>query len=267
MTIKTKRYLAATTAALLASAMAIQPVAAQYGPYDNQAPGYVSGDPYYERDQNAPYAGAPANDPYANQPYSNTLDQYQRDRENYERQREEYDRAQAARDQYNNNAPQYGNQYGPPPQNYRVQDDPYYRECQQRRQGNQVAGLIIGGLLGAGLGSTVARGPARGGGTAIGAILGGALGASVGGQLNCDDRNYVYNTYYDGFERDVPRREYRWRNARSGNYGTFYVGDYYQGPRGYRCATYTQTIWVRGRPVPANGHACRQPDGNWVIVD
>ena len=252
-----KKTLAGFTAALLATVTAVQPALAQYGSddpsYDNRRD-----DPYYERDYGTPY-----NDPN-NAPY----DQYQRDREYNDRQRNEYDAAQAWRDRYLRDDPRYRNQYAaPPPPTYRPQDDPYYRECRQQRQGNQVAGLIIGGLLGAGLGSTIARGPARGSGTAIGAILGGALGANIGGQLNCDDRNYVYRTYYDGFERGVPRREYRWRNTRSGNYGSFYVGDYYPGPRAERCATYSQTIWIRGRPVPAQGHACRQPDGNWVIVD
>ena len=58
-----------------------------------------------------------------------------------------------------------------------------------------------------------------------------------------------------------------WRNDRTGHYGTLEVGDYYRDRDGFRCATYSQTIYVRGRPQLARGHACRQGDGTWTIVD
>jgi surface antigen len=253
-----KKSLAIGAVALLASAATLQPALAQYQPYDPY-------DPYaqqYNQYQNQ------------NQYYDQQQSQYERDRAYYERQYNNYQYQQPYQQPYYGTQPYQPYQAYPTQPyygqgQYRVQDDPYYRECRPSG-GNQVAGLIIGGLAGAALGSTIARGPSRGPGTAIGAILGGALGASIAGNTNtldCEDRRYVYTTYYDGFERGIPRRTYRWRNARTGNYGTFYVGDYYRGPQGYRCANYTQTIWVRGRPVPANGYACRQPDGNWVIMN
>lgn len=226
-----RKTLAVATAALLGSAMAIQPTLAQYGSYG----GYPTYPDEYQQSQS----------------------QYDRDRDYYERQRDQYDRDRNAYD-YN-----YRGYYN----NYRVQDDARYDDCAQQRAGNQAGGLIVGAIAGGLLGSTIAHGPARGSGTAIGAILGGALGASIGGRLNCDDRNYVYRTYYSGFERGVTHVPYRWRNPRSGNYGVFVVNDYYRGPSGYRCARYEQTIYVRGRAVPATGHACRQADGHWVVID
>jgi surface antigen len=44
------------------------------------------------------------------------------------------------------------------------------------------------------------------------------------------------------------------------------VGEYYRDPYGQRCATYSQTIWVRGRPEEATGYACRRNDGTWEII-
>jgi surface antigen len=251
-----RKTLAVGLTALLASATAIQPLAAQqYQPYNDYNQNQYNqnqygGDDYYRQQEE----------------YNRQQSQYERDRQYYDQQRagQTYQQPNQygspyAQQPYNN---QYNNQY------YTQNDDAYYRDCRQQRSGNTVAGLIIGGALGAALGSTIARGPARGGGTALGAILGGALGAGVGqNSLNCDDRNYLYTTSYSAFDRGIPRRTYDWRNPRTGNYGRVYVGDYYRGQYGYRCANYTQTIWVRGRPVPASGHACRQPDGNWVIVD
>lgn len=164
-------------------------------------------------------------------------------------------------------ADRYGaDRYGPPPAYaYRAEQDPYYRDCVQQRQGNTAGGLIIGAIAGGVLGNAISRGPQRGPGTALGAILGGAVGAGIGSNLRCEDRAYVYRTYYDGFERGRPHARYAWR--RGGINGYMQVGDYYRGPQGYRCATYTQQIYVRGRPEVAEGHACRQPDGNWVLID
>ena len=123
-------------------------------------------------------------------------------------------------------------------------------------------GAIAGGLLG----NAVSGRRDRGGATVAGAVLGGALGAGIGGNMDCDDRYYVHQTYYDGFERGYSNRTYQWRNPNSGHHGAFRVGDYYQGPRGQRCATYAQTIWVQGRPEQARGYACRRGDGSWEII-
>lgn len=233
---KTKITLAVLTAALTAGS-AIQPVAAQ---------GYNGGN-YQYSDQ---YNNGPYNDPYNGQPYN--------------RQSNE----PTYNSQYND--PSYDNRYNGPQPGYRYSEDqdPYYRDCAQQRQNNTAGGLIIGALAGGALGNAVSRGPQRGAGTALGAILGGALGASVGNkQLTCEDRSTVYRTYYSGFEKGRAHARYQWRSPRTNAYGYLEVGDYYRSPQGERCATYTQRIFVQGEPEVAAGHACRQPDGHWVLVD
>ena len=145
---------------------------------------------------------------------------------------------------------------------YVYADDSFYRDCQSN---NEVGGAIIGAILGGILGNSLSNG--QGGATLAGLILGGAGGAAIASNLDCEDRSYVYSTYYDGFERGRPNASYPWRNDRSGHYGTFVVGDYYRDRDDYRCATYSQTIYVRGTPQVARGHACRQQDGTWAIID
>jgi surface antigen len=239
---KTKLTLAVLTAALTAGS-AIQPGGAQ---------GYNGGN-YQYNDQ---YNNGPYNDPSYNQPYNGPSynDQYNNPSYN---------------DQYND--PSYDNRYNAPPQpgyRYSEDQDPYYRDCVQQRQNNTAGGLIIGALAGGALGNAVSRGPQRGAGTVLGAILGGAVGASVGNKrLDCEDRTTVYRTYYSGFERGRAHARYQWRSPRTDAYGYLEVGDYYRGPVGERCATYTQRIFVQGQPEVAAGHACRQPDGHWVLVD
>ncbi|HEY4266348.1 MAG TPA: hypothetical protein VGM72_13600, partial [Micropepsaceae bacterium] len=148
------------------------------------------------------------------------------------------------------------------PHDYVYADDAFYRDCQTN---NEVGGAIVGAILGGLLGNAASNG--QGGATLAGIILGGAGGASIAGNLDCQDRSYLYRSYYDGFERGRPQASYPWRNDRTGDYGTLLVGDYYRDRDNYRCATYTQTIYVRGRPQTGRGHACRQEDGTWALVD
>jgi surface antigen len=173
----------------------------------------------------------------------------------------------------------YNDHYGPPPpvanqdredrwrkryaRTYTYNDDSFYQEC---RQSVDPAGVIAGALIGGLLGNAVGRGGGRTGATVAGVVVGGALGATLTRNLECEDRSYAYQTYYDGFNSGHPNSNYQWRNPRNGHSGDFRVGDYYDDPDGFRCANYTQKIFINGRPQPANGRACQQPDGTWAIV-
>lgn len=146
---------------------------------------------------------------------------------------------------------------------YTYRDDIYYRECRtQVDPGGVIAGALIGGILGNALG----RGGGRGGATIAGVILGGAMGAALTRNLNCEDRSYAYNTYFDGLNSGRAGVPYQWRNPRSGHYGEFRVDDYYNDRAGFRCANFTQRIYIDARPQVATGRACRQPDGTWAVV-
>jgi len=167
--------------------------------------------------------------------------------------------------------PAYDN-YPPPPPAYAAPPPAYgaappgyaaYR-CEERHEGNTAGGAILGAIAGGILGSAASHG--HGAGTAVGAIAGGLLGASIGGSLPCNDQRYAYNVYYSGLEAGRPHHRYEWRSPYDRSYGWLEVGDYYTGPEGYRCATYTQRIYVDGRPELASGHACRRPDGTWQML-
>jgi len=147
---------------------------------------------------------------------------------------------------------------------YTYNDDAFYQDC---RQSVDPAGVIAGALIGGLLGNAAGQGSgARGATTVAGVIAGGAVGAALTQNLNCDDRSYAYKTYYDGFNAGRPNARYQWRNPRSGRTGEFLVRDYYNDPDGFRCANYTQQIFINGRPQAAQGRACQQPDGTWAIV-
>jgi len=42
---------------------------------------------------------------------------------------------------------------------------------------------------------------------------------------------------------------------------------YYTAPNGQYCREYQRQIMVSGQPQQAYGHACREQDGSWRIVD
>ena len=146
---------------------------------------------------------------------------------------------------------------------YTYNDDSFYQEC---RQSVDPAGVITGALIGGLLGNSVGHGGGRAGATVAGVVVGGTLGAALTRNLECEDRSYAYKTYYDGFNSGRPNSVYQWRNPKNGHYGDFRVADYYNDPDGFRCANYTQQIFINGRPQPAGGRACQQPDGTWTIV-
>jgi Ni/Co efflux regulator RcnB/surface antigen len=146
---------------------------------------------------------------------------------------------------------------------YSYGDDLYYQQC---RTNPDPAGVIAGAIIGGLLGNAVGRGPGETGATVAGVIVGGALGAALTGKLDCEDRSYAYKTYYDAFNEGRPHAVHQWRNPRNGHYGDFRVDDYFYDPAGFRCANYTQQIFIDGRPQAATGHACQQPDGTWTVV-
>ena len=146
---------------------------------------------------------------------------------------------------------------------YTVENDPYYRDC---HQSVDPAGVIGGALIGGLLGNAIGHGGGRTGATVAGVVVGGAVGAALTSHLNCEDRGYAYKTYVNGFNAGQPNARYEWRNPNNGNYGEFEVRNYYRDPDGFRCANYTQQIYVNGRRETTAGRACQQPDGTWAIM-
>ena len=262
---KNSKLAAAATIAVFA-ACAFQPALAQYPGANPQGQGNYGGQNEYYGGQGQYQGQYPGNRP-GNYDQRND-DTYQ---DGY---RAGYDDARANRrfddrivDNRNDNRPNAADRNRLWQQRYaRVStyaDDNYYREC---RQTADPAGVIAGALIGGLLGNAAVRGNARPAGTVAGVIVGGALGASLTRNLDCEDRSYTYKTYYDGFNAGRPNQQYTWRNPRNGRNGILRVGDYYNDPDGFRCATFSQAIYINGRPQEGRGRACQQPDGSWTIV-
>ncbi len=147
---------------------------------------------------------------------------------------------------------------------YTYNDDVYYQQC---RTSADPAGVIIGALIGGLIGNAAGNRNNTTATTAAGVILGGALGAAMTKNMDCNDRSYAYKTYYNGLNAGRSGARYQWQNPANGHRGEFNVGRYYNDPDNFRCADFTQVIYINGRPENARGTACRQPDGSWAIVN
>jgi surface antigen len=147
---------------------------------------------------------------------------------------------------------------------YSYADDSYYQQC---RNSPDPAGVIAGGLIGGLIGNAAGSGGGRAGATIAGVIIGGAIGAALTSNLDCEDRSYAYKAYYDGFNSERPGSQYQWRNPRNEHRGQLRVDGYDNDPDGFRCANFTQDVYIDGREQEARGRACRQPDGSWTTVN
>jgi len=144
---------------------------------------------------------------------------------------------------------------------YTYQDDSYYQQCRDKPDpAGVLIGAIIGGLLASPWAATTDgnhrhRGHRRR-----------RHGGGPHRNLDCEDRSYAYRTYYDA---SIPAARAAATSAQPQQRPprTFQVGQYYNDAGGFRCTTYSQTVYIQGRTQQARGHACRQPDGSWTVVD
>ena len=133
-------------------------------------------------------------------------------------------------------------------------------------EGNKQLG---GGLVGAGLGGLV--GSQFGGGTGklimtgVGVLAGALVGSSVGQSLDRADQLAAQRNTQQALETAPTGQVVRWQNPDNGNSGYVRPTRTYQ-TAGQYCREYQQTVIIGGREEQAFGKACRQPDGQWKVV-
>jgi len=147
---------------------------------------------------------------------------------------------------------------------YTYNDDVAYTECRNKVD---PAGVFAGAVLGGLLGNAVAGRNDRGAAAVAGVIAGGAIGVALTAKLDCSDRSYAYKSYSDGFNGGRAGATYRWQNPQNKHRGEMRVVDYYNDEDRFRCAVFTQTVYIGNRREEARGRACQQPDGVWAIID
>ena len=125
------------------------------------------------------------------------------------------------------------------------------------------AGAGAGGLLGAQLG----KGKGQLAATAAGTLLGAFLGNEVGKSLDRADQLYAGRAGYDALEYAPAGNEVAWHNPDSGHYGSVTPIRTWQAPSGEYCREFQQQAAIGGEVQAVYGTACRQPDGQWQVIN
>ncbi|MDG1437696.1 MAG: RT0821/Lpp0805 family surface protein [Emcibacteraceae bacterium] len=150
--------------------------------------------------------------------------------------------------------------------------------CQEGQ--NEGMGTFLGMLGGAVIGSAIAGdggghhgrygrrgGGGNGGAIIVGAIAGAVIGNSIGKRLDEADRAKMYQAQHVAFENYPSGQQSNWYNPDTGNSGSYTPRPAQQERNGQYCREYQQTVTIGGNLEEAYGKACRQPDGNWKIVN
>lgn len=131
----------------------------------------------------------------------------------------------------------------------------------------QGSGTLIGGSAGALLGSQFGGGKGKLVAVGAGALLGAILGNQIGAGLDEQDRRLAELTSQRALEASPSGSSVEWRNPDNGNYGYVTPNKTFRNSSGQYCREYTQTVVIGGKQQKAYGTACRQPDGQWQVVN
>ena len=134
--------------------------------------------------------------------------------------------------------------------------------CASYQGSNERQGMLIGGVLGGVLGSQVGGGSGKTAATIIGTMIGSSIGQSVGQSMDELDRMKTAQT----LENVRTGVSSEWRNPDTGYaYEVTPTRTYDSGGR--PCREYSIDADIGGRTEQVYGTACRQPDGDWEIVN
>ncbi|MGE5548350.1 MAG: glycine zipper 2TM domain-containing protein [Solirubrobacterales bacterium] len=133
--------------------------------------------------------------------------------------------------------------------------------CDRGLISSEMGGNLIGGVAGGLVGSRFGRGSGRTAATIGGTIIGVLVGGSVGRSMDAVDQGCVA-----GALDYVPdRRPIAWAGDSGESYRVMPVNSFER--QGQYCREYQATAVIGGRRQQTYGTACRQPDGQWEIVE
>lgn len=127
-------------------------------------------------------------------------------------------------------------------------------------------GTAIGGGLGALLGSQFGKGAGQLVAVGVGAVAGGLIGGTIGKQMDEHDKLMAEKSAQKALEDAPSGRAIAWKNPDNKHRGTVTPTRTYQNREGGYCREYTQEVTIGGNTEKAYGTACRQPDGQWLII-
>jgi len=131
---------------------------------------------------------------------------------------------------------------------------------------NEFFGTVLGAIGGGVIGAQIGSGSGRAAATVGGVLLGSLIGNRIGFGLDDYDRRLAFRNTQYALESMRSGTVVEWRGPSSGAYGTVSPRPAFQNQAGQYCREFQETVIVGGQEQAAYGTACRQPDGQWRIV-
>ncbi len=135
------------------------------------------------------------------------------------------------------------------------------------RNDREVLGALIGGIGGAALGYQIGSGNGRALSVFAGSVLGTVVGAHIGRDLDEAQRLRLSTTTQYALENQRSGTLTVWDDSGADVCGVVVPRPAFKNERDQYCREFQQTIVVGGKKQEAYGTACRQPDGQWKIVN
>jgi surface antigen len=134
---------------------------------------------------------------------------------------------------------------------------------QMNKQGG---GTLIGGLAGGLLGAQFGQGEGKLLATGVGALAGALIGGQVGKTMDEYDKQLAEKSSRQALEFSPSGNSVAWQNPDNGHSGSITPIKTFKANNGNYCREYVQEVTIGGEKQKAYGKACRQPDGNWEVV-
>jgi surface antigen len=130
---------------------------------------------------------------------------------------------------------------------------------------NAMAGAVAGAVLGGIAGSAIGQGTGQLVAIGVGAIAGGLLGSAIGSNMPSVDSQKMNNA----LDHNPVRKTSIWTNKQTGAKYTMTPMSAAMNYKDYDlCRKYYGTVTMQGeKPKSMRGIACRQGNGNWVLVN
>jgi surface antigen len=135
----------------------------------------------------------------------------------------------------------------------------------QGQMSKQSSGTLVGGAAGGLVGSQFGKGSGQLVATGFGALAGALVGGNIGKNMDEYDKRLMEKSSHQALEFAAAGNTVEWHNPDSGNHGTITPTNKYNESGRY-CREYQQEVVIGGEKKQAYGKGCRQPDGNWKIV-
>ena len=126
-----------------------------------------------------------------------------------------------------------------------------------------VIGMLLGAAAGGYVGSNIGSGSGQLAAVGAGVFLGGLLGQEFGDSLKRADPACMGQ-----FMESTPNYQtVQWQNPDTGSQYNLMPSETYQDQSGQYCREYQSEARVNGEIQRTYGTACRQPDGQWKLVN